>query len=124
MTFELLRRYRFEAAHRLPAVPPEHRCARLHGHTYVVEVVVSGALDDRFGWVMDYAAIDGAVEPLVAALDHRCLNDLGGLENPTSEHVARWLWERLEAGLPELSAISVAENPDSVCTYRGEDRSG
>jgi 6-pyruvoyltetrahydropterin/6-carboxytetrahydropterin synthase len=120
--FELLRRYRFEAAHRLPRVAADHRCARLHGHTYDVEVLVCGLLDDEAGWVMDYAEIDAAVEPLLDALDHRYLNDVDGLENPTSEHVARWLWKRLVGELPALSAVRVAENADSICTYRGEDR--
>jgi 6-pyruvoyltetrahydropterin/6-carboxytetrahydropterin synthase len=122
MTFELLRRYRFEAAHRLPTVPVDHRCARIHGHTYDLEIVVRGPLDAHTGWVVDYEKIDEAVEPLVAQLDHRCLNDIEGLENPTSEHVARWLWDRLENPLGGLFAVTIAENPDSACTYRGEGR--
>ena len=85
--FELLRRYRFEAAHRLPMVPREHRCSRLHGHTFVVEITVRGLLDPNAGWVMDYATIDVAVQPLLDQLDHRCLNEIDGLDNPTSEHL-------------------------------------
>jgi 6-pyruvoyltetrahydropterin/6-carboxytetrahydropterin synthase len=123
MMFELMRRYRFEAAHRLPAVPATHRCARTHGHTYGVEIVVRGPLDRRAGWVTDYGEIDEAVEPLIAQLDHRFLNDVDGLGNPTSEHVAHWLWTRLEDRVTGLVSVTVAENPDSACTYRGEDRS-
>jgi 6-pyruvoyltetrahydropterin/6-carboxytetrahydropterin synthase len=119
---ELLRRYRFEAAHRLPAVPADHRCARLHGHTYEIEVRVRGDADKRLGWVIDFAAIDDACKPAIDALDHRLLNDLDGLENPTSENVARWLWNRLHESLPGLFSVAVAENPDAVSTYWGPSR--
>jgi 6-pyruvoyltetrahydropterin/6-carboxytetrahydropterin synthase len=117
--FELLRRYRFEAAHRLPRVSPEHRCFRLHGHTFVVEIAVRGPLDADKGWVTDYAAMDAVAAPLLAQLDHSYLNEIDGLDNPTSEHLARWLWDRLTPVLPGLQAITVAENPDAACTYRG-----
>jgi 6-pyruvoyltetrahydropterin/6-carboxytetrahydropterin synthase len=117
--FELRRRYRFESAHRLPMVAPEHRCSRVHGHTYGVEIIVRGPLEPAEGWVMDYSKIDTAAQPRLDELDHHYLNDIEGLENPTSEHVARWLWERLAPVLPGLHAITIAENPDACCTYRG-----
>lgn len=117
--FELLRRYRFEAAHRLPAVPAEHQCFRLHGHTYVVEVRVRGDADDDAGWVVDFADIDLACQPAVDLLDHRLLNEIEGLDNPTSEHVARWLWDRVVTRVPGLHSLTVAENPDAACTYWG-----
>jgi 6-pyruvoyltetrahydropterin/6-carboxytetrahydropterin synthase len=117
--FELLRRYRFESAHRLPMVGAEHRCSRMHGHTYAVEITVHGPLEPVHGWVIDYASIDVAAQPLLDQLDHRCLNDITGLENPTSEHLAGWLWERLAPLLPGLNTITIAENPDARCTYRG-----
>jgi 6-pyruvoyltetrahydropterin/6-carboxytetrahydropterin synthase len=119
---ELLRRYRFEAAHRLPAVPAEHRCARLHGHTYDVAVSVRGDADEELGWVIDFSAIDKACEPAIDALDHQLLNDVDGLENPTSENVARWLWDQFQELLPELFSVAVAENADAVCTYWGPGR--
>jgi 6-pyruvoyltetrahydropterin/6-carboxytetrahydropterin synthase len=117
--FELLRRYRFESAHHLPNAGPEHRCARVHGHSYEVEVRVRGQLGAVTGWVIDYADIDSACRPALAELDHRLLNDVEGLANPTSEHVARWLWERLHDALPGLHSITVAENPDAICRYWG-----
>lgn len=120
MMFELQRRYRFEAAHQLPRVASEHPCARLHGHTYTVELLIHGPLDPEKGWVMDYASIDAAAQPLLDRLDHRCLNDVDGLENPTSEHLARWLWGRLAPVLDGLAAVMIAENPDCACTFRGE----
>lgn len=117
--FELQRSYRFEAAHHLPRAPEGHRCRRLHGHSYRVEVNVMGRAGADSGWVVDFADIDCRVEPVRAQLDHQLLNDITGLENPTSETLARWLWERLAPDLPGLVAVSVAETPTSVCTYRG-----
>jgi 6-pyruvoyltetrahydropterin/6-carboxytetrahydropterin synthase len=119
MSFALKRTYRFEAAHWLPAVPDDHRCRKLHGHSYRIVVEVSDQLDPECGWVVDFAVIDAASEPLIATLDHTCLNEIAGLENPTSELLALWLWQRLDAELAGLSAISVAETPDSCVTYRG-----
>jgi 6-pyruvoyltetrahydropterin/6-carboxytetrahydropterin synthase len=119
VSFELERSYRFEAAHRLPEVPPQHRCWQLHGHSYEIAVGVTGNLDAQ-GWVCDFAAIDAAVEPLVTILDHCYLNEIAGLENPTSELLAQWLWERLKPELPGLCAVAVGETVGSRVTYRGQ----
>ena len=118
--FELVRRYRFEAAHRLPAVPPDHRCARLHGHTYDVELRVRGEAGSVTGWVIDFAEIDAACRPALDVLDHCLLNDVDGLDNPTSELVARWLWNRIRPVLSGLHSVTVAENSDASCTYWGQ----
>lgn len=117
---DIFNRFSLEAARRLPHLPPEHPCARLHGHSFQVEVHVSGPLDPTLGWVVDFADIQRAWQPIHAALDHRCLNDIPGLENPTSEHLARWLWSRLKADLPGLSQIVVMETSVSGCVYRGD----
>lgn len=117
--FELERSYRFEAAHHLPHVAESHACRRLHGHSYRIDVTVTGRAGKRSGWVVDFADIDAVVEPVCAQLDHQLLNDIAGLDNPTSEVLASWLWERLAPDLPGLSAVRVAETPDSACTYRG-----
>ena len=119
MTMELRKTFQFEAAHRLPRVPAGHKCARLHGHSFVVEVVVEGPVDPHLGWVMDYADLKAAFRPLYEQLDHNYLNDLPGLENPTSEHVARWIWERLKPVLPLLKEVVIAETCMSRCVYRG-----
>jgi 6-pyruvoyltetrahydropterin/6-carboxytetrahydropterin synthase len=116
--FELQRSYRFEAAHHLPNAAEAHPCRRLHGHSYRIEVTVTGHADAQRGWVIDFADIDAVVEPVCAQLDHQLLNDIAGLENPTSEVLARWLWERLAPSLPGLSSVRVAETLDSACTYR------
>lgn len=119
MKMELRKTFQFEAAHRLPQVPPGHKCARLHGHSFSVEVVVEGPVDPVLGWVMDYADIKAAFRPLFDQLDHNYLNEIPGLENPTSEHVARWIWDRLKPSLPLLTQVVIAETCNSKCAYRG-----
>lgn len=116
---DLFKSFQIEAAHRLPNVPPGHKCARLHGHSFRVEVQVSGPLDVHTGWVMDFAEIKAAFAPVFDSLDHRYLNDIAGLENPTSEHLAEWIWQRLKPALPLLSRIVVHETCTSGCAYSG-----
>jgi 6-pyruvoyltetrahydropterin/6-carboxytetrahydropterin synthase len=100
-------------------VPQDHKCARLHGHSFRVEVAVQGHVDEKLGWFIDYADIDAACRPIVDALDHRYLNEVAGLENPTSEHLARYIWERLVAGLKGLERVTVMETCESRCEYEG-----
>jgi 6-pyruvoyl tetrahydropterin synthase/QueD family protein len=120
MRVELTREYTFEAAHRLPMVPADHKCARMHGHSFRVEITVAGEVDPRMGWLVDYADITAVVDPMIKReLDHRPLNDVPGLENPTSEHLCVWLWQRLAPQLPGLAAITVHETCTARCTYRG-----
>ena len=116
---EIFREFTFEAAHRLPNVPDGHKCSRLHGHSYRVQVAVTGEVDPALGWVMDFGDIKEAWRPLDALLDHYLLNEIPGLENPTSENLAVWIWGRLESLLPGLSAVTVRETCTSGCTYRG-----
>jgi len=117
---ELVKEFRFEAAHRLPRVPPEHKCHRMHGHSFRIEVAVAGEVDPALGWLVDFGEIAARVEPLLSKeLDHRTLNDVPGLENPTSEVLAHWLWQRLLPLVPELAAITVHETCTARCTYRG-----
>src|SRR3954471_615257 len=120
MMIELRKTYQFEAAHLLPHLPESHKCRRLHGHSFMVEVVVAGEIDARLGWVMDYAAITDAFKPLLDRLDHYYLNEIEGLENPTSENVAVWIWQRLKPRLPLLTEVMVAETCTARCVYRGD----
>jgi 6-pyruvoyl tetrahydropterin synthase/QueD family protein len=121
MRVELSKRYRFEAAHRLPNVPADHKCYRLHGHSFEVEVSLLGPVDEHVGWVVDFGEITAVVEPLLLdELDHRTLNDVPGLENPTSELLCLWLWRRLKPLLPSLSAVTVHETCTARCIYRGD----
>lgn len=120
MRVELNREYAFEAAHRLPRVGPDHQCSRMHGHSFRFEIVVSGEIDPAMGWLADFDEISRIVEPIVRGeLDHRTLNDVPGLENPTSEMLCVWLWTRLSPLLAGLSAITVHETCTARCTYRG-----
>jgi 6-pyruvoyltetrahydropterin/6-carboxytetrahydropterin synthase len=121
MRVELTKEYTFEAAHRLPKVPPDHKCARLHGHSFRVEVCVAGDVDPDTGWLLDFGDITAVVEPLIRReLDHRTLNDVPGLENPTSEMLSAWLWARLRTHFAGLSSITVHETCAARCTYRGD----
>ncbi len=119
MKLELRKTFQFEAAHLLPLLPEAHKCRRLHGHSFQVEVVVEGENDSRLGWVMDYADISAAFKPLWEQLDHNYLNEIPGLDNPTSEIVAVWIWDRLKPALPLLKEIVVAETCTARCVYRG-----
>ena len=117
---DIFKSFRIEAAHRLPNVPPGHKCARLHGHSFAVELVVSGEPGAETGWVMDFSEIKQAFQPLYDRLDHHYLNDIEGLENPTSERLAIWIWERLKPTLPTLATVVVHETCTSGCRYSGK----
>ena len=116
---DIFKVFTLEAAHRLPHVPAGHKCARLHGHSFRVEIHVSGDVDPHTGWVMDFAEIKAAFKPLYEQLDHHYLNVVEGLQNPTSERLAEWIWTRLKPTLPLLSEVVVHETCTSGCRYRG-----
>lgn len=117
---EIFRVFHLQCARRLPNLPPSHPCSRQHGHSFRVEVHVSGDLDPMLGWVVDFAEIDAAWRPVHDALDHRYLNEIAGLDNPTSERLAVWLWAEIKPRLPQLCKIGVMETSDSGCVYIGD----
>jgi len=119
MAVRLAREFTFEAAHRLPNVPEGHKCARLHGHSFKVELVCEGTVDPLSGWLLDFADLKAVFEPLHEQLDHHYLNEIEGLENPTAENLARWIWVRMKKQLPLLAQVTVAETCHSRCEYRG-----
>ncbi len=119
MRVELRKTFQFEAAHYLPKLPQGHKCRRLHGHSFRVEIAIEGEVDKNLNWLMDYADISAAFKPLLEILDHNYLNEIQGLENPTSEAIAAWIWERLKPALPQLKEIVVAETCTSRCVFRG-----
>jgi 6-pyruvoyltetrahydropterin/6-carboxytetrahydropterin synthase len=121
MNVTLRKSFQFEAAHLLPKLPAEHKCRRLHGHSFKVELAVSGPCDPHLGWLIDYADISAAFRPLWEQLDHRYLNEVPGLENPTSEQIALWIWDRLIPRLPLLSEVVVAETCTAQCVFRGHE---
>ena len=120
MNVELVKEYRFEAAHRLPLVPPGHKCARLHGHSFRMELTLAGPVDPATGWLIDFGVIDEQVAPLLARIDHHHLNEIDGLENPTSENLVAWLWRELRPHIPRLTAVTLWETADARCSYRGD----
>jgi 6-pyruvoyltetrahydropterin/6-carboxytetrahydropterin synthase len=117
---DIFKVFQIEAAHRLPNVPAGHKCARLHGHSFRIEIHVSGTPDPKTGWIMDFADIKTVFAPIFEEIDHRCLNDVPGLENPTSEQLAQWIWRRLKPALSPLSKVIVHETCSSGCVYTGE----
>ena len=117
---DIFKTFTLESAHRLPNVPAGHKCARVHGHSFRVEIHVSGPVDTHYGWVMDFADVKSAFEPLYRQLDHHYLNDVAGLENPTSENLARWIWRELKPRLASLSKIVVHETCTSGASYAGD----
>ncbi|MFK7863954.1 MAG: 6-carboxytetrahydropterin synthase QueD [Pseudohongiellaceae bacterium] len=120
MLMQIYKEFTFEAAHRLPFVPQDHQCARLHGHSFAIRIMVEGDVDVESGWVIDFAEISTAFKPILKQLDHYYLNDISGLENPTSENLAKWIWQRLKPGLPLLSEIEIKETCNSGCRYKGD----
>jgi len=116
---DIYKEFTIEAAHLLPNVPDGHKCKRLHGHSFRIEVHVGGDVDPELGWVMDFAQLKNSFKPVFEQLDHHYLNDIEGLENPTSENLARWVWDRLIGDLPQLSSVIVKETCTSGCIYKG-----
>ena len=119
MIIQITKDFRFESAQTLPKLPPGHKCAQMHGHSFKVEISVRGEVNPETGWVYDHAEISRAMKPLVDRLDHAYLNDLPGLENPTIENMAAWFWAKLSPLLPGLCEIIIHETPTARCVYRG-----
>lgn len=117
---EIYKEFTFEAAHRLPNVPEGHKCSRLHGHSFYVRIYVQGAVGKNSGWIMDFGELKEHFEPIYNQLDHYYLNDINGLENPTSEVLVRWIWNKLKPKLKDLSKIELKETCTSGCIYQGE----
>jgi len=115
----LAKTFTFEAAHWLPTFPEGHKCRRLHGHSFRLEVLVAGEVDPAKGYLIDYGDLKRLVSPVVDELDHRCLNEIAGLENPTSEMIAAWIWRRLDGVVPDLDTVIVHETCTARCEFRG-----
>jgi len=118
---EIFKEFTFEAAHLLPNTPEGHKCRRLHGHSFRVGLYLRGKAGADSGWVMDFAEVEAAFQPTLGELDHTYLNDIEGLENPTSEVLARWIWKRMKPKLPGLSKVVLHETCSAGCVYAGED---
>lgn len=120
MTTSIYKDFHFEAAHKLPHVPEGHKCGRLHGHSFMVRLELTGEVDAKSGWIIDFSDVKKAFKPILDQLDHYYLNDIDGLENPTSEVLASWIWQKTKPLLPLLSAVTVKETCNAGCIYRGK----
>jgi 6-pyruvoyltetrahydropterin/6-carboxytetrahydropterin synthase len=118
-SMEIFKDFQFEAAHRLPNAPEGHKCRRLHGHSYHVRLHLNGSVSADTGWVMDFADVTAGFRPIHDCLDHQYLNDIAGLENPTCEVIAIWIWDRLKPSLPILNCVTIHETCTAGCSYRG-----
>lgn len=117
MKFELKQHFQIESARFLPHLPSTHPCSRMHGHSFKIILTLVGDLDPQIGWVIDYNDIQSRMKPLLDLIDHRVLNEVPGLENPTSELLAKWLFEKAKTSLPQLTRVTVAETPLTECSY-------
>lgn len=120
MNTAIYKDFRFEAAHKLPNVPEGHKCGRLHGHSYKVRIHMEGPIDENMGWFIDFSDVKALFKPIYSQLDHHYLNDIEGLENPTAEVIAKWIWDRLKPSLSELSAIELMETCTCGVIYKGQ----
>lgn len=120
MRVTLTKSFDFEAAHWLPTFPEGHKCRRMHGHSFRVDVIVEGDVPADKGYLIDYGQIKQAIEPIKSRLDHYVLNEVEGLENPTAEMLARWVYDRLKPALPLLAAVRVHETCTTEAEYRGQ----
>ncbi|MBK7360274.1 MAG: 6-carboxytetrahydropterin synthase QueD [Saprospiraceae bacterium] len=116
---QIFRKFTFDSAHFLPNVPEGHKCKNIHGHTYHLTVFIDDRLDPHLNWVMDFAAINKAIDPILKSIDHKLMNDIPGLENPTCEQIAIWLWDQIKPQIPQLIKIELNETPTSGVIYTG-----
>ena len=116
---QVFKQFTFDSAHFLPNVPPGHKCKEIHGHTYRLVVYIEGELDPNVGWVMDFAELKRVIDPIVKEIDHKLLNNISGLENPTCERIAVWIWDHIKPQIPLLSKIELHETPTSGVVYDG-----
>jgi len=117
---EIYKDFSFDSAHFLPYVPDGHKCKNMHGHTYKLRVFVQGKPDPKLGWIMDFKELKDIVNPLIEQLDHRLINDIPGLDNPTAENITVWIWDRIKPLLRNLSKIELYETPTTGVIYAGE----
>ena len=117
---EIFKQFSFDSAHYLPNVPPDHKCKEIHGHTYRLLVYLEGEIEAHLGWVIDFNEVKRVIDPIIKRIDHHLLNDIQGLENPTCEKIAIWLWNEIKPGLPMLTRIELHETPTSGAVYQGK----
>ena len=117
---EIYKEFSFDSAHFLPNVPEGHKCKQMHGHTYRLRVILSGKTDPHLGWIMDFKELKDAIAPVIDQLDHKLINDIIGLENPTAENITVWIWKQIQPSLPQLSRIELYETPTTGVIFDGK----
>lgn len=115
---EITKEFTFEAAHYLPACGPEHKCSKMHGHLFKVEVSVAGEIDEKMGWLMDFGELARIGNEVISRLDHKLLNEIEEIGIPTSENIAYFIFREMARRVPGVSAVTVHESPTSRCTVR------
>ena len=115
------KKFHIESARSLPNLPDEHPCSQVHGHSFEIILKVSGELNEKTGFIIDFQEIEDSFDPIRKLLDHAYLNNIKGLENPTSENIVIWIWNKLKPSLPVLSSLEIKESSSTGCIYRGED---
>lgn len=120
MQVNLSKSFTFEAAHWLPTFPEGHKCRRMHGHSFKVDIIVRGEVPEDQGFLIDYGDIKQAINPIEQQLDHYVLNEIEGLENPTAEQLARWIFDKIQPNLPMLHCVRIHETCTSTCEYFGD----
>jgi 6-pyruvoyltetrahydropterin/6-carboxytetrahydropterin synthase len=117
---EIYKEFSFDSAHFLPNVPEGHKCKNMHGHTYRLRVFLQGTPDPQLGWIMDFKELKDRVGPVIDRLDHKLINDIRGLENPTAENITVWIWQQIKPSLPQLNKIELYETPTTGVIYTGD----
>ena len=109
--------FNIESARSLPNVPKTHPCYNVHGHSFKIKISVKQKIDKTTGFVIDFQ--DGS-QPIIEILDHKYLNDIEDLNNPTSENMCIWIWKKLKPSLPNIYEIEIKETDSTGCIYKGE----
>lgn len=117
---EIYKEFSFDSAHYLPNVPDGHKCKNMHGHTYRLKVFIKGKPDPSLGWIMDFKELKDIVGKVIDKLDHKLINDIEGLQNPTAENITLWIWNEIKPLLPLLNRIELYETPTTGVIYNGE----
>lgn len=117
MKFQLKKSFQIESARFLSQLPKQHPCSRMHGHSFHITFTFVGPLQEKLDWLIDYHELEQKIRPILALLDHQTLNNVPGLENPTTEILSKWLFEHVRKEIPELTQVTVKETQDTECTY-------
>ena len=115
----IYKKFNIESARSIPNLPKTHPCHHIHGHSFKIIISVQGDVNEQNGFVVDFQDIDDAFDPLKKELDHSYLNDIEDLQNPTSENICIWIWNKIQSSLPNIYKIEIRETDSTGCIYKG-----